>query len=54
LALQGEFASMPQTVSGSAKTKLKMAFMAWVGGAMKPRRDSYSVSGALNDVADNM
>jgi phage-related minor tail protein len=31
LALQGEFASMPQTVSGSLQ-KVTNSFMAWVGG----------------------
>jgi phage-related minor tail protein len=30
-ALQGEFASMPQTVSGSLQ-KVTNSFMAWVGG----------------------
>ena len=70
--LQGEFAAMPQTVSGSVE-KVANSFMAWVGGisqatgatdmlsggldglaATLDSLTSSAVTGALNDVADNM
>jgi len=70
--LRGEFASMPQTVSGSMQ-KVTNSFMAWVGGVNQATgaTDALSgglnglvgvldgltrsgVSGALNDIADNM
>ena len=70
--LQGEYSSLPQTVSGSVQ-KVANSFMAWVGGANQATGatealsggldglagtldslTSSAVSGALNDVADNM
>lgn len=51
--LRGEYSSMPQTVS-AATTKIENAFMAWVGGANEATGTTKVLTGALNDVADNM
>jgi len=49
-SLQGEFASMPQTVSGSLQ-KVTNSFMAWVGGVNQATGATDALSGGLDGVA---
>jgi len=49
-SLQGEFASMPQTVSGSLQ-KVTNSFMAWVGGVNQATGATDALSGGLGGVA---
>lgn len=49
-SLQGEFASMPQTVSGSLQ-KVTNSFMAWVGGVNQATGAADALSGGLDGVA---
>ncbi len=48
-SLQGEFASMPQTVSGSLQ-KVTNSFMAWVGGVNQATGATDALSGGLDNV----
>ena len=48
--LQGEFANMPQTVSGSLQ-KVTNSFMAWVGGMNQATGATDALSGGLDNVA---
>ncbi|HED1622919.1 TPA: phage tail tape measure protein [Enterobacter asburiae] len=52
-ALQGEFASMPQTVSGSLQ-KVTNSFMAWVGGVNQATGATDALSGGLDNVAQTL
>ncbi|HBB8440878.1 TPA: phage tail tape measure protein [Escherichia coli] len=52
-ALQGEFASMPQTVSGSLQ-KGTNSFMAWVGGVNQATGATDALSGGLDNVAQTL
>lgn len=52
-SLQGEFASMPQTVSGSLQ-KVTNSFMAWVGGVNQATGATDALSGGLNSVAQTL
>ncbi|HHA2229054.1 TPA: phage tail tape measure protein [Enterobacter ludwigii] len=52
-ALQGEFASMPQTVSGSLQ-KVTNSFMAWVGGVNQVTGATDALSGGLDNVAQTL
>ncbi|HEI8943198.1 phage tail tape measure protein [Citrobacter freundii] len=49
-SLQGEFASMPQTVSGSLQ-KVTNSFMVWVGGVNQATGATDALSGGLDGVA---
>ncbi|AZI89736.1 MULTISPECIES: phage tail tape measure protein [Kosakonia] len=49
-ALQGEFATMPQTVSGSLQ-KVTNSFMGWVGGVNQATGATEALSGGLDGVA---
>lgn len=51
--LRGEFAAMPLTVSGSVQ-KVENSFMAWVGGANDATAATQTLTGVLDDVADNI
>ncbi|KTK28270.1 phage tail tape measure protein [Enterobacter hormaechei] len=51
--LQGEFASMPQTVSGSLQ-KVTNSFMAWVGGVNQATGATDALSGGLDNVAQTL
>ena len=48
--LQGEFSSLPQTVSGSMQ-KVTNSFMAWVGGVNQATGVTESLSGGLDGLA---
>ncbi|WP_447763840.1 phage tail tape measure protein [Citrobacter freundii] len=52
-SLQGEFASMPQTVSGSLQ-KVTNSFMAWVGGVNQATGATDALSGGLDGVAQTL
>ncbi|HBN0246898.1 TPA: phage tail tape measure protein [Escherichia coli] len=52
-ALQGEFANMPQTVSGSLQ-KVTNSFMAWVGGVNQATGATDALSGGLDSVAQTL
>ncbi len=52
-ALQGEFANMPQTVSGSLQ-KVTNSFMAWVGGVNQATGATDALSGGLDNVAQTL
>lgn len=52
-SLQGEFASMPQTVSGSLQ-KVTNSFMAWVGGVNQATGATDALSGGLEGVAQTL
>lgn len=52
-SLQGEFASMPQTVSGSLQ-KVTNSFMAWVGGVNQATGATDALSGGLDGVAKTL
>ncbi|MEG5683548.1 phage tail tape measure protein [Enterobacter kobei] len=52
-SLQGEFASMPQTVSGSLQ-KVTNSFMAWVGGVNQATGATDALSGGLDNVAQTL
>jgi len=52
-SLQGEFASMPQTVSGSLQ-KVTNSFMAWVGGINQATGATDALSGGLDGVAQTL
>ncbi|HHY2881385.1 phage tail tape measure protein [Enterobacter asburiae] len=52
-SLQGEFASMPQTVSGALQ-KVTNSFMAWVGGVNQATGATDALSGGLNGVAQTL
>ncbi|MDV0596269.1 MULTISPECIES: phage tail tape measure protein [unclassified Enterobacter] len=52
-ALQGEFASMPQTVSGSLQ-KVTNSFMALVGGVNQATGATDALSGGLDNVAQTL
>ncbi|EHZ3216607.1 phage tail tape measure protein [Salmonella enterica subsp. enterica serovar Mbandaka] len=52
-SLQGEFASMPQTVSGSLQ-KVTNSFMAWVGGVNLATGATDALSGGLDGVAQTL
>lgn len=52
-SLREEYNAMPQTVS-AATTKIENAFMAWVGGANEASGVSRTLTGALNEIADNI
>ncbi|ELD71966.1 phage tail tape measure protein [Escherichia coli] len=52
-SLQGEFASMPQTVSGSLQ-KVTNSFMAWVGGVNQATGATDALSGGLYGVAQTL
>lgn len=52
-SLREEYNAMPQTVS-AATTKIENAFMAWVGGANEASGVSWTLTGALNGIADNI
>ncbi|QFH50428.1 tape measure protein [Leclercia adecarboxylata] len=52
-SLQGEFASMPQTVSGSLQ-KVTNSFMAWVGGVNQATGATDALSGGLDSVAQTL
>ncbi|PJD13516.1 phage tail tape measure protein [Enterobacter roggenkampii] len=52
-ALQGEFANMPQTVSGSLQ-KVTNSFMAWVGGVNQATGATDALSGGLDNVAQSL
>ncbi len=52
-SLQGEFASMPQTVSGSLQ-KVTNSFMAWVGGVNHATGATDALSGGLEGVAQTL
>ncbi|VVZ77069.1 Phage-related minor tail protein [Escherichia coli] len=52
-SLQGEFASMPQTVSGSLQ-KVTNSFMAWVGGVNQATGATDALSGGLEGVAKTL
>lgn len=52
-SLQGEFASMPQTVSGSLQ-KVTNSFMAWVGGINQATGATDALSGGLEGVAQTL
>lgn len=51
--LQGEFASMPDSVAGSV-TKVQNAFQQWVGEANNTSGATSTLSGLLNDAAKNI
>lgn len=52
-SLQGEFASMPQTVSGSLQ-KVTNSFMAWVGGVNQATGATDALSGGLDGIAQTL
>ncbi|MGZ0333246.1 phage tail tape measure protein [Citrobacter freundii] len=52
-SLQGEFANMPQTVSGSLQ-KVTNSFMAWVGGVNQATGATDALSGGLDSVAQTL
>lgn len=52
-ALQGEFATMPQTVSGSLQ-KVTNSFMGWVGGVNAATGATDALSGGLDGVAQTL
>lgn len=52
-SLQGEFASMPQTVSGSLQ-KVTNSFMAWVGGVNQATGATDALSGGLEGVSQTL
>ncbi|HID4698183.1 TPA: phage tail tape measure protein [Enterobacter cloacae] len=52
-SLQGEFASMPQTVSGSLQ-KVTNSFMVWVGGVNQATGATDALSGGLDNVAQTL
>ncbi|HBL7128693.1 TPA: phage tail tape measure protein, partial [Enterobacter asburiae] len=52
-SLQGEFAIMPQTVSGSLQ-KVTNSFMAWVGGVNQATGATDALSGGLDGVAQTL
>ncbi|EKD4460479.1 tape measure protein [Escherichia coli] len=52
-ALQGEFASMPQTVSGSLQ-KVTNSFMQWVGGVDQATGATAGLSGGLDSLAQTL
>ncbi|HED3856047.1 TPA: phage tail tape measure protein, partial [Enterobacter soli] len=52
-SLQGEFASMPQTVSGALQ-KVTNSFMAWVGGVNQATGATDALSGGLDGVAQTL
>lgn len=52
-SLQGEFASMPQTVSGSLQ-KVTNSFMAWVSGVNQATGATDALSGGLDGVAQTL
>jgi lambda family phage tail tape measure protein len=52
-ALQSEFGSMPETVSGSLQ-KVTNSFMAWVGGINQATGATQALSGGLNGVAGTL
>lgn len=52
-AMQGEFESMPKTVSGSVQ-KVENSFMQWVGGANDAYGASATLAGGLESLADNI
>lgn len=52
-SLQGEFASMPQTVSGSLQ-KVTNSFMQWVGGVNQATGATDALSGGLEGVAQTL
>uniref|UniRef100_UPI0031DA1272 phage tail tape measure protein n=1 Tax=Enterobacter hormaechei TaxID=158836 RepID=UPI0031DA1272 len=52
-SLQGEFASMPQTVSGSLQ-KVTNSFMAWIGGVNQATGATDALSGGLDGVAQTL
>ncbi|MGX6611483.1 phage tail tape measure protein [Enterobacter kobei] len=52
-SLHGEFASMPQTVSGSLQ-KVTNSFMAWVGGVNQATGATDALSGGLDGVAQTL
>lgn len=52
-SLQGEFANMPQTVSGSLQ-KVSNSFMAWVGGVNQATGATDALSGGLDSVAQTL
>lgn len=52
-SLQGEFASMPQTVSGALQ-KVTNSFMAWVGGVNQATGATDALSGWLDGVAQTL
>ncbi|HDI3023509.1 TPA: phage tail tape measure protein [Cronobacter turicensis] len=51
--LRKEFDTLPDSISGSAQ-KVENAFMAWVGGANQAVGASSTLSGVLDDLAENI